>query len=128
MRREDLFREPARDENGNIIKDGKGSDETAAAAQAELDAYMKSMLGLHFDIPEPQAAAKPSKPSKASKPARKDTKNNGSDVDMDSSDDEDEPESEATKPQEPTATEFAFRMFTGSVKVEVSSTDRKSVV
>ncbi|EPE02972.1 hypothetical protein F503_08849 [Ophiostoma piceae UAMH 11346] len=122
VRREDLFQNAAtRDGNGVHSKDGR-DEAAAAAAQAELDAYMKGMLGLQFDIPEPQPREKQEPlpaPKPASKPVPKPSakKDDKSDVDMDSSDDDEETEPEATNgPAEPTATEFVFRLFSSSGK------------
>ena len=126
MRREDLFRDvAARDDDGAHSKDGKDGA-AAAAAQAELDAYMMSMLGLQFDIPEPQPKERHDSIT-AAKSASKSSvkKDDKSDVDMDSSDEETEQEA-TTGPTEPTATEFAFRLFAGSGKAAGISSDSQT--
>ncbi|CAK7233386.1 hypothetical protein SBRCBS47491_008590 [Sporothrix bragantina] len=128
VRREDLFREAESQEDGHHARNDGKEDEEAAAARAALDAYMKDTLGLQFHIaPARPAASKPAKVLAKEKPkaVKEGTEDDDSDESMDSSDDDEE----AKDSKKPTtekaggATEFAFRMFTGSGKAAAATKD-----
>ncbi|KAL1889423.1 hypothetical protein Sste5346_008907 [Sporothrix stenoceras] len=130
VRREDLAREADDQTGGNPSRrrDDGFEYEEALAARAALDAYMKDTLGLQFDVPPPRSA--PPKPAASVAEEKKSEKDNGnkddeSDESKDSSDDEakdNESEYKDAKSQNTGgATEFAFRLFSGSGKAAATA-------
>ncbi|CAK7205430.1 hypothetical protein SEUCBS139899_008201 [Sporothrix eucalyptigena] len=137
VRREDLFWE-AESQGDSLGRHHKGEDgkedEEAAVARAALDAYMKDTLGLQFDIPPPPPAAP--KPAKAAseeiaKVNDNDKKDDDSDESKDSSDDDEENDitqkngkaRRQSAAEKSGATEFAFRLFSGSGKTAATTKD-----
>ncbi|CAK7209170.1 hypothetical protein SCUCBS95973_000360 [Sporothrix curviconia] len=129
VRREDLFRDAESPDEGHHARNGGQEDEEEAAARAALDAYMKDTLGLQlgFAPPPPQSAAP--KPAKANAKGKAEKTKIDSDEAMDSTDDDDDDDEEARQSKKPTtekaggATEFAFRMFSGSGKAAAATKD-----
>lgn len=145
VRREDLAREAEAQADGNPARRHGGvdgtEDEDAAAARAALDAYMKDTLGLQFDVPQPRPKLSKPVASYADNNENENDDNDdnddgdeddGSDEAMDSSDDDETQQGlkkdrkskcqrskkDASTTQKTSgATEFAFRLFSGSGKV-----------
>ncbi|CAK7267091.1 hypothetical protein SEPCBS119000_002362 [Sporothrix epigloea] len=128
VRREDLIREAESPGDGLFLR-RTGEDEETVAVRAALDAYMEGTLGIDFGLASQQPArfeaAMVNVKSKTSTD-KKDTKMADGDEPTDSSDDDgDEADKDEKSLPEKSrgATEFAFRMFSGSGRAAPGTKD-----